>query len=137
MNRFSLFTLAAGAAFLGACQSSPEPNASPETFNAAGIRLWNDSAFTVTHEQSELTGKHDETSQRKYRFENNQSDPRDFHFKPTSDTRYADCRALAAHMKSLNLDTTFFENIWTKNQDPWEKLKKNDINHFMHTFEIK
>jgi hypothetical protein len=93
--------------------------------------------ITVTHEQSELTGKHDETSQRKYRFENNQSDPRDFHFKTTVDTRFADCRALAAHMKSQNLDTTFFENIWTQKQDPWEKLKKNDINHFMHTFETK
>jgi hypothetical protein len=93
--------------------------------------------ITVTHEQSDLTGKHDETSQRKYRFENDQSDPRDFHFKTTVDTRFADCRALAEHMKCQNLDTTFFENIWTNNQDPWEKLKKNDINYFMHIFEIK
>jgi cobalt-zinc-cadmium efflux system membrane fusion protein len=47
MNRFSLFTLLVGTAFLGACQSSPEPNASAETFNAAGIRLWNDSAMAA------------------------------------------------------------------------------------------
>lgn len=93
--------------------------------------------ITVTHDQSELTGKHDETSQRKHRFENNQFDPRDFHFKTTVDARFADCRSLAAHMKSQNLDITFFENIWIQKQDPWEKLKKNDINHFMHTFETK
>lgn len=47
MNRFSLLTLLAGATFLGSCQSSPEPSASPETFSAAGIRLWNDSAMAA------------------------------------------------------------------------------------------
>lgn len=89
----------------------------------------------VTHEQSELTGKQDSTSRKKTRFENNPSDPRDFHHKKIVDVRFADCRALAAHMKSQNLDTTFFEKIWTGEQDPWEKLKKNDVNGAMYQFQ--
>lgn len=92
--------------------------------------------ITVTHAQSELTGKQDTTSQRKFRFENNPHDPRDFHYQSIVDARFADCRALAAHMKQQNLDTTFFENIWTQKQDPWEKLKKNDINGLMYQFEM-
>ena len=90
----------------------------------------------VTHEQSELTGRSDSTSQRKQRFENNPADPRNFHNKAVVDARYADCRALAGHMRSQNLSTTFFENIWTGQQDPWEKLKRNDINHHMFQFEM-
>jgi hypothetical protein len=92
--------------------------------------------ITVTHEQSELTGKHDSTSQQKYRFEGNPNDPRDFHFKQIVDTRFNDCRVLATHMKSQNMDTTFFENIWTQQQDPWEKLKNNDINCQMFQFKL-
>lgn len=92
--------------------------------------------INVTHEQSELTGKQDSTSKNKIRFEGNPADPRDFHHKSVVDTRFADCRALAAHMTSQNLDTTFFENIWTQKQDPWEKLKKNDVNGLMFQFEM-
>lgn len=92
--------------------------------------------INVTHAQSELTGKQDSTSQKKIRFEHNPADPRDFHNKAVMDTRFADCRALSAHMAAQNLDTTFFENIWLQKQDPWEKLKKNDVNGLMFQFEM-
>jgi hypothetical protein len=90
----------------------------------------------VTHEQSELTGKQDSTSQRKNRFEGNPQDPRDFHFKSTVQARIDDCKKIAEYMRSKNLDTTFFENICNNAQDPWEKLKKNDINHLMFQFQM-
>lgn len=90
----------------------------------------------VTHEQSELTGKQDSTSQRKTRFEGNPQDPRDFHFMSTVNARIQDCKTLAEHMKSKNIDTSFFENICNNKQDPWEKLKKNDINHLMYQFQM-
>lgn len=91
----------------------------------------------VTHAQSELTGQHDSTSQRKNRLEGNPSDPRDFHFITTTRQRIADCKALNEIKRAMNLDTTFLERILTGDQDPWEKLKKNDINGHMYQFETR
>lgn len=90
--------------------------------------------ITVTHDQSELTGKQDATSARKYRFEGNPNDPRDFHFKDIVFARINDCRTLSAHMQSKNLDTSFFQRVCDQQQDPWERLKQNDINHQMFHF---
>jgi hypothetical protein len=88
----------------------------------------------VTHEQSELTGQHDDTSKRKTRFEGNPNDPKDFHFIHTVNQRFADCRILNEIKRSLNLDTEFLERVLQGTQDPWEKLKKNDINGHMYQF---
>jgi hypothetical protein len=89
----------------------------------------------VTHAQSELTGQYDATSQRKHRLEGNPSDPKDFHFITTTRQRIADCKALNEIKRSMNLDTTFLERILTGDQDPWEKLKKNDVNGHMYQFQ--
>jgi hypothetical protein len=91
----------------------------------------------VTHAQSELTGHHDSTSQRKNRLEGNPLDPRDFHFASTTRQRIADCKALNEIKRAMQLDTTFLERILTGDQDPWEKLKKNDINGHMYQFETR
>lgn len=88
----------------------------------------------VVHEQSELTGKNDATSQRKYRFEGDPNDPRDFHFITTARQRIADCKTLNQIKSSMNLDTSFLERILEGKQDPWEKLKANDINGHMYQF---
>jgi hypothetical protein len=88
----------------------------------------------VIHEQSELTGKHDATSQRKNRFEGNPNDPRDFHYVYNSRQRVADCKTLNEIKRSMNLDTSFLERILEGKQDPWERLKKNDINGHMFQF---
>ena len=91
-------------------------------------------AIDVRHHQSELTGKQDETSQRKTRFEGNPQDPKDFHYVYTARQRIADCKTLNEVKRSMNLDTTFLERILAGTQDPWEKLKANDINHHMFQF---
>lgn len=88
----------------------------------------------VIHEQSELTGQHDETSQRKTRFEGNPDDPKDFHYLHNSRQRVTDCKILNEIKRTMNLDTTFFERILTGEQDPWEKLKANDVNGHMYQF---
>lgn len=90
--------------------------------------------ITVTHEQSELTGKQDTTSQQKNRFEGDASDPRDFHYRDTVLQRHADCDRLADYMKSVDLDTSFYRAVVARTRDPWEKLKENDINHHMFHF---
>jgi hypothetical protein len=89
----------------------------------------------VIHEQSELTGKQDSTSQRKNRFEGNVNDPKDFHFRNTVLQRIEDCHKLSAYMQNIGLDTTYFKNICNNQQDPWQKLKANDINHMMFQFQ--
>ena len=93
--------------------------------------------INVTHDQSELTGKQDTTSQQKNRFEGRPDDPRDFQFMQTVLTRINDCKILANYMSSLNLDVTFFKNIQDNKQDPWEKLKLNDINQQMYQWSRK
>lgn len=90
----------------------------------------------VVHEQSELTGKNDATSQRKYRFEGDPNDPRDFHFVTTARQRIADCKTLNQIKSSMSLDTSFLERILEGKQDPWEKLKANDINGHMYQFKV-
>jgi hypothetical protein len=93
--------------------------------------------ITVTHEQSELTGQHDDTSKRKTRFEGDTSNPQDFHFAQTVRRRHEDCRVLRDLMQTMNLDTDFFDRIFEGTQDPWEKLKQNDINGHMFHFLVK
>jgi hypothetical protein len=90
--------------------------------------------ITVTHDQSELTGKQDATSQQKNRFEGNPNDPRDFHYRDIVLRRHADCDQLMTYMQSQNLDTSFYQGVVAHTRDPWEKLKENDINQHMFTF---
>jgi hypothetical protein len=39
-------------------------------------------------------------------------------------------------MKSKGLDTSWWENIKQNKQDPWEKLRINDVNDQMRQFSI-
>ena len=90
----------------------------------------------ATHEQSNLTGKHDDTSQNKIRFENNPNHPLDFHNPRFIQQRMSNCDTLSAHMKSLGLSTTFWEEVKTNRQDTWEHMKKNDIHQHMRHFKV-
>lgn len=85
----------------------------------------------VVHDQAELTGQTDTTSATKFRFEGNPSDPRDFHHMNNIHRRIALCDKLSAHMQSIGLDTTWWENVKSGKQWPWTQLAKNDINKQM------
>ena len=92
----------------------------------------------VQHDQSELTGDADATSMAKRRFEGNPNDPRDFHNINVTLQRLNDCVKLANEvLKPKGISTDFFENVITGKQDPWEKLKINDINRQMVQFQLK
>ena len=49
--------------------------------------------------------------------------------------RHRDCFKLAAYLRTvLGQDMTFFENVFSGTQDPWEKLAQNDVNRQMVQF---
>jgi hypothetical protein len=91
----------------------------------------------VTHNQVELTKDTAGPLKPKIRFEGNPNSPHDFHNFAVVNQRVADCDRLAAHMKTIDLDTDFWENVKARKQDPWEKLKQLDINHQMHSFDTE
>lgn len=91
----------------------------------------------AVHEQSDLTGADDSTSKSKVRFEGDPRDPKNFHHMNYGNQRILDSDKLAEHMRSIGMDTTFWKNVKTGKQDPWEKLKINDVNKQMTQGRIK
>ncbi len=87
--------------------------------------------ITAVHEQSELTGANDTTSKSKVRFEGDPKNPKNFHHISYGQQRVADSNKLADYMKSIDMDTTFWENVKAGKQDPWAKLVINDVNKQM------
>ena len=84
----------------------------------------------VAHERYDLTGKNqDATFNNRPMLEGNPKDPRDFLYTDVIELRYSDCRKIAAYMESIGMSTEFFKNVLRGTQDPWEKLKINDVNH--------
>jgi hypothetical protein len=91
----------------------------------------------VTHDRTDLTGnKSNEPPKPRPRFEGNPDDPRDFHYKTYHLQRLDDAQKLSILMKAMKIDTTFWQNVRTFTQDPWVKLRKNDINNHMRHFDI-
>ena len=93
-------------------------------------------SIKVLHDRHDLTGNNkDDTFEERRMLEGNPSDPMDFHSPQQNNLRLHDCAKLAQYMKERrNLDTTFFENILKGAQDPWAKLKANDVNGQMVQF---
>lgn len=92
----------------------------------------------ATHERADLVGKEEDATDRaRIRFEGNPMNPYDFHNRQVTDQRISDAERIAQHMKSLGLDTTWWENVKTGKQDPWEKLKINDINRQMVQYDAR
>lgn len=90
----------------------------------------------VLHDRHDLTGNNkDDTFEERRMLEGNPNDPMDFHSSQQINLRHYDCAKLAQYMKEKRgLDVTFFENIFKGQQDPWAKLKINDINSQMVQF---
>lgn len=91
----------------------------------------------VTHDRADLTGNNlDQTYKNRPMLEGNPSNPADFHNLTWVKKRMDECETLSAYMKSQNIDTSWWENIKTNKQDPWEKLRLNDVNNQMRQFQI-
>lgn len=92
----------------------------------------------VIHDRADLTkNNNDETQKSKIVFEGNPSNPHDFHNPAFSRARIADCEKISEYLRSKGHDMTWWENVKTGAQDPWEKLKANDINQQMVQFKLK
>lgn len=91
----------------------------------------------VTHDRKDLTGNNgDDTYNQRIMYEGNPSNPRDFHNQAVIIKRIEETEKLARHMVSQGLDTSFWERIKLGKQDPWVKLKQNDVNGQMKQFSV-
>jgi hypothetical protein len=90
----------------------------------------------VLHDRHDLTGNNkDETFLNRPMLEGNPMDPDDFHSIDQTGIRHADCAKIANCLqKEYGIDMKFFTNIFSGAQDPWEKLKLNDVNKQMVQF---
>lgn len=90
----------------------------------------------VLHDRHDLTGNNrDETFLNRPMLEGNPIDPDDFHSIKQSEIRNKDAAKIADYLHhKCGIDMTFFANIFTGKQDPWEKLKLNDVNNQMVQF---
>ncbi len=90
----------------------------------------------VLHDRHDLTGNNkDETFLKRPMLEGNPMDPDDFHSIDQTGIRHADCAKIANCLqKEYGIDMKFFTNIFSGAQDPWEKLKLNDVNKQMVQF---
>ena len=89
----------------------------------------------VTHDRVDLTGNNkDTTHKERVLLEGDLKDPKDFHHISYNNARLADCELISNYLKSKGETMTFWENVKVGKQDPWEKLKINDVNNQMHQY---
>lgn len=102
------------------------------------LDIWERIPVHVLHDRHDLTGNNnDSTFQNRPMLEGDPYNPKDFHSMEQSQIRHADAVKIAQYLKNeLNQDISFFENIFAGKQDPWEKLKANDVNNQMKQFKL-
>jgi hypothetical protein len=88
----------------------------------------------VTHNQVELTKDATDPLKPKIRFEGNPTNPHDFHNPQVSAKRYQDCDLIAKYMRSINLDTSWWESVKNGKSYAWQKLIELDVNNQMSQF---
>ena len=85
------------------------------------------------HDRHDLTGNNqDATYKNRELLEGNPSNPKDFHHPAFQQARLTDCDKIATYLKSKNIDMSFWENVKLGKQDPWIKMRANDINKQMN-----
>lgn len=86
----------------------------------------------VTHDRYDLTGNNlDDTFKNRPQLEGNPNNPNDFHSEYWHTRRMQDTEQISDYMKSIGMDTSWWENVKLDQQNPWEKLEANDINRQM------
>jgi hypothetical protein len=106
--------------------------------NAYCVDVYQRIEVHVLHDRADLTGNNlDATYKQRELLEGNPSNPRDFHYPNQTVVRMQECDKLNDYLKSQGAKTpTFWDNVKLKKQDPWEILRKNDINGQMRQFNI-
>ena len=100
------------------------------------LDIWQRIEVDVLHDRHDLTGNNnDATFQNRPMLEGNPKHPEDFHSRQSMEKRMRDCAIIANYLKNTHgQDMTWFANVASGNQDPWEKLAKNDVNKQMVQF---
>jgi hypothetical protein len=90
----------------------------------------------VTHDRADLTGNNkDEAYQKRELLEGNPNNPRDLHHEFFVKHRFIDAERLAAYMKSRGLSTQWWEDTKSGKIPPMKRLKENDPNNQIVSFE--
>lgn len=102
------------------------------------LDIWQRIPVDVLHDRHDLTGNNDDSTYRnRPMLEGNPLDQRDFHSVTQSNRRLEDCAKIAQYLKlEFGQDMSWFENVLAGKQDPWEKLKANDVNNQMKQFKL-
>jgi hypothetical protein len=91
----------------------------------------------VTHDRADLTGNNaDANAEKKKYLEGNPNDPRDLYHESFKYHRFVDSDKLAAHMRSHNLDTSWWDGVKTGANNPFEKMAENDPNGQTSQFDV-
>jgi hypothetical protein len=93
----------------------------------------------VLHDRHDLTGNNkDETFLNRPMLEGNPQHPLDFHNLAQINLRHQDCEKIAKYLETQHgQDMSFFRNVFAGTQDPWEKLKLNDVNKQMVQYTVQ
>jgi hypothetical protein len=105
--------------------------------NAYCLDIWKRIDVAVLHDRADLTGNNlDVTYKQRELLEGNPQNPRDFHNSNNILLRMQECDKIADYLRSQGQDCTFWDNVKLKKQDPWERLKENDVNGQMRQFSL-
>ena len=92
----------------------------------------------ATHDRHDLTGNNNDTTyQKRDMLEGNPNNPLDFHHRSYGNGRLMDAELISKHLAAKGMDLTFWLNVKLGKQDPWEKMKANDINKQMSHTPVK
>ena len=102
------------------------------------LDIWERIPVHVVHDRHDLTGNNgDDTFHNRIMFEGNPANPNDFHHNIWNTRRISETGKIADYMKSIGMDISWWENVKTGKQDPWDKLRTNDINKQMVQFNVR
>lgn len=91
----------------------------------------------VLHDRADLTGNNlDDTYKKRELLEGNPNNSRDFHHPAQSQLRMLECDKLDSYLKSIGQSNTWWDRVKTGEQDPWDRLRENDINKQMVQFTL-
>ena len=86
----------------------------------------------ATHDRHDLTGNNaDATYKNRTPLEGNPKNPADFHHIGFVSGRQMDAEKISKHLEETGRDISWWNNIKAGKQDPWEKMRANDVNKQM------
>jgi hypothetical protein len=102
------------------------------------LDIWERIDVTVNHDRHDLTGNNkDSTFKGRIALEGKPHDPNDFHHISWTQKRLNECERLSRHMVEIGMDIDWWTRVKSGEQDPWAKLKVNDVNGQMVQYKMK